>query len=116
MAGHLVHEKSVECVKTELDLFQPPPTQTSLEKGVWHEIAPSSALTDDGPLEFHVSGSGDEYIDLMHTMLYLKVKIVKENGMGVGEDENMNANLVGPVNLFLHSLFSQMETTLNGKK
>ena len=115
MAGHLVHEKSAECVKSELDLFQPPPTQTSLEKGVWHEIPPSAALTEDGPLEFHVSGSGDEYIDLMHTMLYLKAKIVKSDGSPVGGDEAEKDNLVGPVNLFLHSLFSQMETTLNGK-
>jgi hypothetical protein len=111
----LIHEKSIECLKTELDLFQPPPTQTSLEKGVWHEIPPSSTLTDDGPLEFHVSGSGDEYIDLLHTQLYLKCKIVKENGEAVGDDEAVKDNLAAPVNLFLQSLFSQQETTLNGK-
>jgi hypothetical protein len=115
MARNLVHEKSAESMKTELDLFQPPPTQTSLEKGFWHEIPPSATLTDDGPLEFHVSGSGDEYIDLMHTMLHLKVRIVKETGGAINADETVSENLVAPVNLFIHSLFSQVETTLNGK-
>ena len=111
----LVHDKSMECVKSELDLFQPPPTQTSMEKGAWHEIPPASALTSGGPLEFHVSGSGDEYVDLMHTMLYLKCKITTGDGQPIGTDETNNDNLVAPVNLFLHSMFSQMETTLNGK-
>ena len=114
MAGHMVHQKSFECVKSELDLFQSLPTQTSMEKGTWHEIAPSSAVTEDGPLEFHVSGSGDEYIDLLHTQLYLKAKIVNGDGSAIGDETDVN-NIVAPVNLLLQSLFSQLEVTLNGK-
>ena len=111
----LVHNKSIECLKTELDLFHPPPTQTSMEKGAWHEIPPSATLTGDGPLEFHVSGSGDEYVDLMHTQLYIRGRIVKDIGGAVEEDESDKNNLVAPVNLLLQSMFSQVETTLNGK-
>ena len=32
---NFVRSKSGECVKTELDLFSVPPTQVSLEKGLW---------------------------------------------------------------------------------
>ena len=30
-----VHEQSRECLKSELDLFSVPPTQTSVENGNW---------------------------------------------------------------------------------
>lgn len=105
-----VHERSVDCLKSELDLFEAPPTQTSLEYADWQEYPPHASLTANGPLEFYVSGSGDDYIDLMHTMLYVKVRIVDSTGVAV------SANLaVAPVNNFLHSLFSQVEVQLNGR-
>ncbi len=109
MAKLLVHEKSADCLKSELDLFEPPPTQTSYQKSAYHEIPPSATLTESGPLEFYVSGSGDEYIDLMNTLLYLKVRIVT----GYGSEISVASDKVGPVNLFMHSLFSQVEVTLN---
>ena len=37
-----VHAQSGECMKTELDLFSLPPTQTSIEKSDWIEYKPVS--------------------------------------------------------------------------
>ena len=39
---NFMHSKSGECVKTELDLFSVPPTQVSLEKGLWIDHQPVS--------------------------------------------------------------------------
>jgi len=102
-----VHHESNECSKSELDLFSIPPTQTSIRKGQWIEYHPLSNITDTGPIEFNVSGSGEEYLDFARTQLYLKAKITKANGANL--DPNTE---VGPVNLFFHSLFSQVDVSL----
>ena len=100
-----VHHKSQECTKSELDLFTIPATQTSITKGQWIEYLPISNITDSGPIEFSVSGTGDEYLDLARTQLFEKAKITKANGTAIDTQ-------VGPVNLFLHSLFSQVDVSL----
>ncbi|XP_054721362.1 uncharacterized protein F54H12.2-like [Uloborus diversus] len=99
---------SPECVKSELELFHLPATQTAIENGQWVEYHPLSNLFDGGPVEFHVSGSGEEYIDLSQTQLYVNAKIVKTDGSPIAKDAK-----IGPVNLFLHSLFSQVDVSLN---
>ena len=99
---------SCECSKAELELFSVPPTNISMEKGTVTEHLPISSL-NGGPIEFHVS-SAEEYIDVGRTFLYLKVKITKSSGDKIADDAK-----IGPVNLFLHSLFSQVGVQLNGK-
>ena len=82
--------------------------KTSISKGQWIEYHPISNITDSGPIEFYVSGTGDEYLDLARTQLFIKAKITKANGTAIDADAQ-----VGPVNLFLHSLFSQVDVSLN---
>ncbi|KAG8237554.1 hypothetical protein J437_LFUL017179 [Ladona fulva] len=91
-----------------LDLFSLPPTQTSIEGGQWVHYKPVSSLSDDAPLEFVVPGHGDEYVDLSHTLINITACIT-----GIKEAES--AILYGPVNLWLHSLFSQIDVFLNQK-
>ena len=99
---------SCECSKAELDLFSIPPTNTSMESGSMVEHLPLSK-PEEGPLEFDIT-SADEYVDLGRTFLYIKAKVVKRN------KTNLDAGAkVGPVNLWLHSLFSQVDIQLNGK-
>jgi len=99
-----VHEQSCECLKSELDLFSVPPTQTSVENGNWIEYHP---LTSVG--EFEINGNGEDYIDLANTMLYIRAKVTRPNGDNIADDA-----AVGPTNLFLHSLFSQVDISLSG--
>ena len=107
----LVHQHSCECMKSELDLFAVPPTQASIEYGHWVEHRPLSSITDSGPIEFNISGSGDDYLDLNNTFLYLQAKIVT-----AANDANIDAQSdVGPVNNWMHSLFSQVNISLNEK-
>ena len=103
------HDMSCECTKSELDLFSVPPTQTSMEQGSWVEYHPLTTVSDGSPIEFDVSGTGDEYVDFANTMLYVKAKVTQPNNANLVADMD-----VGPVNLFLHSLFSQVDISLNG--
>jgi hypothetical protein len=104
-----IHEGSCECTKSELDLFSVPPTQTSIESGTYVEYRPISTLTDGAPIEFDVTSSGDDYLDFASSYLHVKAKIERANG-----DALVPADTVGPVNNLLHSLFSQVDVSLNG--
>jgi hypothetical protein len=97
-----------ECVKSELDLFSRPLIQTSIEDGKWIEHHPIASITDDGPLEFFVSGSGEDYVDLANTYLYIQAKIIKSDGTDLA-----GGDIAVPVNNWLHSLFSQVDVSLN---
>jgi hypothetical protein len=89
----LVHLNSCECTKSELDLFEVPPTQTSVVCGYWEQKGLTSALTDQGPYEFAVSGAGDDYVDLANTYLFVEAQIVNNDDIVLGGGED-----VGPVN------------------
>jgi hypothetical protein len=53
-------------------------------------------------------GSGQDYVDLANTQLYVRAKITHGNGDPINGTDH-----VGPVNLTLHSLFSEMDLKLN---
>ena len=104
-----VHRQSCEGVKSELDLFGVPPTQTSIEDAQWVEHQPMASLESGGPIEFLLPGSGDTYLDLASSYLHVQAKVTKGNGTPLDPD-----NAVAPVNNWLHSLFSQVDVYLNG--
>lgn len=104
----LIHKDSHACAKSELDLFLIPPTQTAIEKGYFVEYHPIGNIRDGVPVEFSISGSGEDYFDLSSSYLYVKAKIVKGDGTDLTDKDH-----VAPVNLFLHSLFSQVDVSLN---
>ena len=80
-----------------------------MEQGSWIEYHPLTAVGDGGPIEFEISGSGEDYIHFANSVLYVKAKITANNGGNLAADAE-----VGPLNLFLHSLFSQEDISLNG--
>ena len=103
-----IYKDSPPCVKSELDLFTVPATQTVIEKGQFVEFHPLSSVRDGGPIEFTISGSGEEYVDLAASYMHVKVKVTKSDGNVLTDTDS-----VAPVNLFLHSLFSQVDVSLN---
>ena len=107
---NFVHGKSGECVKTELDLFSVPPTQVSLEKGLWIDHQPVSSVADGGPITFLCPGTED-YVDLSKTILVVRAKVTKANGDDLDADDH-----VGIINNFLHSLFKQVDVFLKEKQ
>ena len=106
----LLHNMSDECIKSELDLFSLPMTQTSIEKSTYIEIPPLSALTDGGPIEFFVSASSEDYIDLNNTYLHLRIKITNPDGTDLAP-----AAPVGLINYPGCTLFSQVDITLGDR-
>ncbi|GBL98840.1 hypothetical protein AVEN_57572-1, partial [Araneus ventricosus] len=69
---------------------------------------------------FHISGSGDEYLDLSQIQLYVQAKILKADGSPISKEIKTGdiaspETKIGPVNLFLHSLFSQVDVSLNDR-
>lgn len=105
-----LHTHSCEGMKSELELFSLPPTQTSIEGSNWVYYKPISSLTDDSPIEFVVQGHGDEYIDLAHTMLSLRVSIPPQADAPQGGEPGP-----APINNFMHSMFNQVDVYLNQK-
>ena len=103
-----VHKQSCEGVKSELDLFAVPPTQTSIADGRWVEHQPLTYLDSGGPIEFVIPGTGDAYLDLANTYLLIRARVVR----GVGTDL-ADGTPVAPVNNWLHALFSQVDVYLN---
>ena len=106
----VVSPQSCLCVKSELDLFTVPPAQTSVEHGCTMDYHPVSTLTDNGPIEFNIPGSSEDYTDLTNTFLHLGMKITAADGANILDDA-----AIGPVNLLMHSLFSQVDVALNDK-
>ena len=103
-------EQFKEGLVSELALFDLPPTQTGVSDTYYEEIRPLSRVTDDGPLEFRISGQNSmDYIDLRNSQIYVKLKVVKSDGGALTTEK------VGPANLFLQSLFSSTEVTLQNK-
>ena len=105
-----IHNLSCECTKAELDHFGLPPTQTSVEQGEWKRYKPVASISSDAPLEFHVTGSSEEYTDVSQTFLFVVVKLTQ----GTGEDLTDDIKAV-PVNNFMHSMFSEVGVYLNQK-
>ena len=95
-----LHACSGEGIKSELDLFSLPLTQTSIENSIFLHYKPVSSLSNDSDssLEFLVPSSTEHYIDLAHTMLRVTVQILPV------DTEQENAK-VGPVNNFIHSVY-----------
>ena len=104
----LLHEQSSQCLRSELDLFSLPHTQTAVDGSQWVEHSPVSTITSSSPIEFIVSGSGEDYMDLNNTLLEVKACIKTTNNSPVDA-----AVAVAPINNTLHSLFSQIDVSLN---
>ncbi len=97
------------CAIEQCDLFSVAPTQTSIESSSNVEYHPISSLNDGPSIEFEINGSGGEYLDLSRSYLHVKVQVVQTNGNNLPDIDD-----VSPVNNFLHSMFSQVDITLNG--
>ena len=87
-----------------------PPTQVSLEKGLWIDHQPVSSVSDGGPITF-LCPATEDYVDLSKTILVVRTKVTKANRNHLAQDEH-----VGIVNNFLHSLFKQVDVFLKEKQ
>ncbi|XP_066486028.1 uncharacterized protein F54H12.2-like [Tiliqua scincoides] len=102
-----IHGFSEECTKSELDLLQIAPTQNSIERSVYVEVPPLTAVMESSSLEFFIAGNGEDYMDLNNALLYLRCKIVKVDGSNIDRQAE-----VVLVNYRIASIFSKLDVTL----
>jgi len=110
-----LHTHASECLKSELDLFSLPPTQTSIENSQWIYYKPVTLLADDAPIEFVIPGHEEDYLDLMHIMLSLRIRVETPPISGVASATPASVVKIGPVNHLLHSMFNQIDVYFNQK-
>ena len=100
---------TVDQITSEVDLFGPILQQTVLLNEFAREFARLASLQQGAPIEFMVKGADKLYLDLNESLLLLRVKITNADNSDIGADT------ASPVNLTLHSLFSQISVEFNGK-
>ncbi|XP_062616751.1 uncharacterized protein F54H12.2-like [Saccostrea cucullata] len=96
-----------------LQLFEVPPTNIALEDSKWEEYYPISSTLDSetAPIEFEIKGQGDHYLDLSQTYLQLVCQFTKDDGSNLTGANSTSS----PVNNILHSMFTEIDVSLNGK-
>ncbi len=81
-----------------------------MEKGFWEDVDPITSITSSDTIEFLCAANSGVYTDLASSYLHVKAKITAADGA------NLEAEVkVGPANLWMHTLFSQVEVFLNNK-
>ena len=98
---------SLEGFDESVGLFMTPPTEVGIESKSWMNIRPTYQITEGGTIDFSIAGNTLQYMNLYETRLYVKTRVVKKDGSKFVEKD-----IVTPVNLFLHSLWSQMDVSI----
>lgn len=70
----LLHSKSAEFILSEVELFEAPLTQFSIQDKVYIEELPLTALTDGSRLELFIPGDSGFYLDFSDLLLFLQLK------------------------------------------
>lgn len=96
-----------EPLPSEINLFEEPVVTAPYQKVQYVEYRSSAALNDNGPLQFFIPPTANQFIDLRRCRLHVKARIVDGDGVPAAADTN-----VSPVNLTLHSIFSQVDVQL----
>ena len=98
-----------------LSLFYKPVYDRAIKNIEWLEYRPVGQISSEGALEFSVSGNNTKYIDLKNTRIKIKCKIVQSNGNPIPNETDSGKEpdrKVGPVNLFLQSMWRQVDVSL----
>ena len=99
----------MECANTALCIFDKEPIQTDIKNCFDVNYYPLSNLGDYNPIEFHIPGSVEEYIDCDHIFIEVTVKITEKGGAAIvtGTDK------AGFINLVIGSLFADVSLTIS---
>ena len=96
-----------------------PPIQSAIVDDYTIRTGPKSTPDGEGPLEFELISSGDDWLDLSECYLNIQWKIRKGDGTNLTYFETNGDQAAGitcqPVNLALHSMFRQVDLIMNEK-
>ena len=98
----------MKCANSSLCVFDKQAVQTDAVKSSIVDYFPITSLSSGGPIEFHIPGSADEYIDVNDINLHLKFTITKSDGTAI----NTGTDKVGLNNLAIATLFQDVILTI----
>ena len=87
----------------ELSIFEPTPTDTSLQTWEWIQYDPVNQISDNSAVDVIIPPQSSAYIDLKRSVLNVKLRITKADTTPIEV-----ALVCGPVNLPLFSIFNQI--------
>ena len=70
----------MEAVGSELNLFEPFMNQTAVIGEMVQEFAPLATISQGAPIDFHIEGSGKNYMALNNSKLEVRVKLTTPTG------------------------------------
>uniref|UniRef100_A0A158P4B6 Uncharacterized protein n=1 Tax=Tetranychus urticae TaxID=32264 RepID=A0A158P4B6_TETUR len=101
-----LHESSLPSSKSELQVFNIPPTQTAIESSYEVEYRPVSSLESSNFYEINVPSSED-FTDLASTMIHLTVSVTTSTHLALTEENHVQA-----VENFGNAIFEQIDVFL----
>ena len=110
-----IHESSCECVYDNLELFDLPPTQQSIEDGTYDRINPITSIDKTNFIEFKIV-TGEDYIDPSSLLFYVVQRILDDKGADLaldGNGKNTDLSAVAPVHLFHCARIKNVDVHLN---
>ena len=93
-------------ITSEVDLFGSIMQLNIIENEFNREYAPLASIQPSAAIKFRVTGSNELYLDLNNSRLHVLAKITK--AIWTKND----ANTAAPINLTLHSMFSEIGVEL----
>ena len=95
--------------KSKLALFDRALPQIVCKQANYQEVYPKNAITSSSNnIQFKITGTGDEYLDLNDTLLYVQLKVFKGDGKDL---ESTHTPL--PEKLFFYTLFHDITLRMN---
>ena len=62
----------MDVVQNSLSIFVPPPIDNSIQREYWVEFYPIAAISESGAIEFNISGTSVDYMNLSKSKLHIK--------------------------------------------
>ena len=96
-------------IDDNLNLFSLPAEDIGVLDRKWVITGPVNTSIDaNSVIEFNVEGNAEKYIDLQNTRLEITFKLTTADGTALKEED-----MAAPINLFLATMWRQVEIQLN---
>ena len=95
----------MDCKTSALCLFDEQDVQTDIVGTSVVDYYPLTSLSAGGPIEFHIPGSTDEYIDLNDCQLLVHVKITKKDGTAIDNTKDKVCLVNQPISSLFQDVF-----------
>ena len=95
-------------IDMSLDLFSEQQSGNGIVNNYDVETPPANSIQHNNPIRFVLPGHPEHYLDLSNTYMRVKIKVLKEDGSPIADDDK-----VAPVNDMFDALFDSVRVKLN---